>query len=629
LSSLPAPSSPRKPAASRALRAWRAVLAAGALLGACVLAGPCARAADGADAGGAPPQKVLRYALVKPETGLDPVQVSDIYSRELIDNVIEAPLRFDMLAHPSQLRTNTAASLPEMSPDFRQLTLRIRPGIFFTDDPAFHGRPRELTAADYEYALRRNFDPRLHGPGMADLVADDILGLEALYKKAVATNTPFDYDAPVEGLQLLDRYTLRIRFGHPCPRFPMRLAQTLYAGAVAREVAEAYGDAINEHPVGTGPYRLVQWRRSSLIVFERNPHFREDTYDEQPSPGDADGAEIARRLHGRRLPMIDRVEVSIIEEPQPRWLAFLADDFDMAWIPYEFVDAAAPGLRLAPNLAKRGMKLRLMPRPDVVFTYFNMDDPVVGGYAPAQVALRRAIGLGYDNGEEIRLLRRGLAIPAQGVVVPGAAGYDPQLRSEMSAYSPERARALLDLYGYVDRDGDGWRERPDGSPLVVHMATQTDATSRALSELWQKRMQAIQVHMVFDRGQFPEQMKAARAGALQIWFLSNIAAYPDAEESLVLAYGPNKGEGNFSRFDLPAYNAAFEKAHALADGPERAAAIRTAEKLLLAYMPMKAHVHRVWPMITQPWLVGWPSNAFDYGFWRFLDIDAARRPPPR
>jgi len=213
--------------------------------------------------------------------------------------------------------------------------------------------------------------------------------------------------------------------------------------------------------------------------------------------------------------------------------------------------------------------------------------------------------------------------------VPLATGYDPGLRSEMSDCSPERARALLDLYGYVDRDGDGWRERPDGSPLVIHMTTQTDATSRALNELWQKRMQAIQVHMVFDRGQFPEQIKQARAGALQVWGLSNTAGYPDAEESLVLAYGPNKGEGNYARFDLPAYNAAYEKLHMLPDGPERAAAIRTAEKLLLAYMPIKAHVHRVWPMISQPWLVGWASNAFDYGYWRFLDIDSARRPPTR
>ena len=273
---------PPVPLRRRALQGWRALPRAVLLAVALGVALP-----TGAVAG--PPEKVLRYALQKSETGLDPQQVSDIFSREVVDNVFDAPLRFDMLSRPVQLRPNTAAALPEMSPDFRELTLRIRPGIYFDDDPAFHGRRRELTAADYAYALRRNFDPRVKSPGHADLVADDILGLEALYQKAVTTGQPFDYDTPVEGLQLLDHYTLRIRFGHPCPRFPMRLAQTLYSAGIAREVVEAYGNAIVEHPVGTGPYRLVQWRRSSLLVFERNPRFREETYDEQPSPGDADG----------------------------------------------------------------------------------------------------------------------------------------------------------------------------------------------------------------------------------------------------------------------------------------------------------------------------------------------------
>ena len=97
---------------------------------------------------------------------------------------------------------------------------------------------------------------------------------------------------------MVDRYTLRIRFGHPSPRFPLKLAESIYAGAIAREVAEMYGDAIMEHPVGTGPYRLVQWRRSSFIALERNPRFRDEFYDEQPAADDADGQAIAARLHG-------------------------------------------------------------------------------------------------------------------------------------------------------------------------------------------------------------------------------------------------------------------------------------------------------------------------------------------
>jgi len=582
-----------------------------------------------AQAPAATPLKVLRYSMEVAETGFDPAQVPDAYSREIIDNIIEPPLRYDLLARPLKLRVATAAALPQMSADFRELTLRIRPGIFFADDPAFHGGARELTAADYAYTLKRHFDPRLHSVAYADLLGDDILGLQALRERAQSRDAPFDYDAPVEGLRVVDRYTLRIRFGHPSPRFPLKLAESVYAGAIAREVAEMYGDAIAEHPVGTGPYRLVEWRRSSFIALERNPRFRAEFFDEQPAADDADGQAIAAQLHGRREPMIDRVEVSIIEEAQPSWLAYLGGAFDMTLVPYEFAATAAPGGKLAPNLARRGMQMRLVPQPDVMYTYFNMEDPVVGGYTPERVALRRAIALGYDNAEEIRLLRQPLAILAQGFVAPGVAGYDPAYRSGMSDYDPERARALLDLYGYIDVNGDGYRERPNGGALVLHIATDPDHATRNLNALWQEKMAAIGIRVVFERRQWPAQMKQSRAGRLQMWTMGASSDEPDPEDLLALAYGPSKGEGNWSRFDLPDFNAAFRRLHELPDGPERTAAIMQAQKLLVAWMPMKTHFHRVRLVLTQPWLQGYAANPFVSGYWRFLDIDAARRPPTR
>ena len=94
-------------------------------------------------------------------------------------------------------------------------------------------------------------------------------------------------------------------------------------GAIAREVVEAYGDKIAEHPVGTGPFRLASGGAVSRIVLERNPGLPRSAYDAQPAADDAEGQALLRRFKGRRLPMIDRVEISIIEEAQPRWLSFL------------------------------------------------------------------------------------------------------------------------------------------------------------------------------------------------------------------------------------------------------------------------------------------------------------------
>lgn len=569
------------------------------------------------------PLKVLRYAFLIAETGFDPETINDVYSREIVDNIFDTPLRFDYLSRPIRLRPNTTTGMPEVSDDHREFTLHIRPGIYFADDPAFHGHRRELVAADYAYAIRRVFDPHVPAYGYADLAAEHILGLEALREKAEKDGTPFDYDTPVPGLQVLDRYTLRIRLADPSPRFLQKLALSEYAPALAREVVEAYGDHISEHPVGTGPFFLAKWRRSSLMVLDRNPGYRVETYDEQAPADDPVAQAYARRLHGRRLPMVDRVEVSVIQEAQPRWLAFLRGDFDLAAVPYEFAELAVPGGRLAPNLAKDGMRLRQVVMPDVVYAYFNMEDPVVGGYDPAHVALRRAIAMAYDNKEEVRLLRRGLAVPAQGMVVPDVTGYDPALRSELDHYDPDRAKALLDTYGWVDRDGDGWRDQPDGRPLVIHAAGETDSTTRQFDELMQRRMNQLGVRFVFERRQWPENMKLARAGRLQFWVLSNFATSPDAEDALSVGYGPDKAQGNFERFSLPAYDALYDRIHAAPDGPARDAMIRDAQRLLLAYMPVRPSVHRIRPWILQPWVDGFDGNPFVYGWWRYVDIDPA------
>lgn len=561
---------------------------------------------------------VLRYAFPIAETGFDPAQISDDYSMEIVSNIFESPLTYDYLARPIQLKALTAAALPEVSADFREFTVRLKPGSYFADDAAFNGRPRELVAADYVYALKRNFDPRLKSPNYANLQGEKILGMEALRSAAVKSGRPFDYDTPVAGLQVLDRYSFRIRLGRSSPRFVHTLAH-LSSAAVAREVVERYGDTLMEHPVGTGAFRLSEWRRSSKMVLVRNPNFRESYYDEQPAADDAAGQAIALQMKGRRLPLLDRVEVSIVTETQPQWLAFLANDFDTVAVPYDFANLAAPGGHLAPNLAKRGMLMHQGLRSDVVFTYFNMEDPVVGGYSPDRVALRRAIALGYDNEEEIRQLRKRLAIPAQSILVPNTFGYLPDFKSEMSEYNPARARALLDLFGYVDRDGDGWREQPDGSPLVLEFHTQPDSGSRQFNELWLKHMKAIGLRLAFKHATWPEQLKMARAGKLMIWLLSQTATSPDAEALLKMAYGPSKGEDNLGRFDLPAYDRLIEQTLVLPDGPERQALITAALRLLTAYMPMKAHVHRIRLRLSQPWVTGYQPHPFSSNFWRLID----------
>jgi ABC-type transport system substrate-binding protein len=568
--------------------------------------------------------KVFRWAFNVAETGFDPAQINDLYSGYVVANIFESPLQYDYLARPTTLKPRTAAALPEISADFRTFTVRIRPGIYFQDDPAFKGVRRELVAADYVYQLKRIADPRWKSPLWPTVESAQVIGLAELRKQA-SGGAKFDYDREIEGIRALDRFTFQVRLREPSPRFHENMADARPFGGVAREIIEAYPEETMSRPVGTGPFRLAEWKRSSRIVLERSPTFRDETYDANPAADDARGQAMLARLRGRKLPLIDRVEISIIEESQPRWLAFVNAELDTVNVPVEFIDIAVPNGHLAPSLARRGIGFERTIQPDVVITYFNLDDPVVGGYTPAHVALRRAIALGYNVDEEIRLLRHGSMTPAQSQVPPLTDGFDPKFVSEMSEFDLARARALLDTYGYVDRNGDGWREQPDGSPLVLEFATQSSQIDRAFNELWKRQLNQLQIRVDFKVNQWPENLKAARVGKLMMWALGNTASSSDSDDFLTFGASQHIGGSNFAHFRNKEYDQLYDRQRQLPDGPERDALIYQMKRLFVAYMPYKIHGHRFANDVWQPWLIGYRRHPFARDFFKYVDIDENRR----
>ena len=575
--------------------------------------------------------KVFRYAFRVAETGFDPARISDLYSRTVTPHIFDSLYTYDHLARPAKVIPLTAVDMPEVADQFRSFTISLKPGIYFADDPAFKGQRRELVAADYVYSLKRFADPAVKSPAWGEIEEMAILGLGEQRKQALKDRAPFDYDRELPGLRTLDRYTLQIRIAEPRPRLVERLADGSLYGAVAREVVQAYGEQTAAHPVGTGPFVLKSWRRSSEIVLARSPSYRESHYEDEahPEPEDAEGQALLARFKGRRLPMVDEVAVAIIEENQPRWLSYLNKQFDMIErVPEEFVSTAMPGGKLAPNLAAQGMVGFRTLSPDVLLTMFNMEDPVVGGYAPEKVALRRAINLAMDIQREITVPRRGQGIPAQSLTVPHTTGYDAKFKSEMSEYSPAKARALLDLYGYIDRDGDGWRELPDGSPLVLVRATQPDATQRQLDEVMQKNMTAVGLKMEFRPAKWPENLKAAQAGKLMMWGVGSLASQLDGQGALQRVYGPSSGGANLARFKNAEFDAIYDRLSLLPDGPERDALFLRAKRIAVAWAPYKNHLHRWVTDISQPWFSGYRRPLFWNRWWHLIDVDEQRQPPP-
>ncbi len=568
--------------------------------------------------GSAAGARVLHVVFPTAETGFDPQATSDLYSDHVQRAIFEPLYGFDYLARPYVRVPKLATALPTITDGGRVWTMHVRPGIYFADDPAFKGKRRELTAADFVYAWKRLLDPRMRSP-FAWYLQGKIVGADAVIA-AANRGGKFDYDAPIEGLRALDRYTIRIELKEPDYILFGYLCSSPMA-AVAREVVERYGDDngwVMDHPVGTGPFMLKSWRRGQQIVLVRNPGYHDERFPEATTPADR---ALFGKLRGRRLPMLDEVDITIMEESNPRMLAFDSGALDYVNLPSELSDRAldASG-KLKASYVARGVTLSRLVQPSLAYAYFNMQDPVVGGYTRDKVALRRALAMAFDTPALIRVVYQGQALPATQPIPPNVPGHDDSL-NVAAPFDPAAARALLDRFGYVDKDGDGWRDLPDGKPMVLSMASTPSTRDREIDELWQRSLKAIGVRMDFVKQKWPDLLKMGKAGQLQMWRIGWINAYAEGDAFFQLLYGGNIGQTNYARFDLPQYNDLYRQSRMLPDGPERNKLYRRMSELVAAYNPWDLNVYTVENTLVQPWVRGYKKNAYWENPWMYIDVE--------
>ena len=579
----------------------------------------------GAIAHAADPAKSLRVTCMAAETGFDPVKTSDVYSGTVIEAIFEPLLTYDYLARPAKLVPKTAEALPLVADGGKTYTFRLKKGIYFADDPAFRGVKRELTVEDYAYTIKRYLDPKNRSP-YSFLFEGKIAGLDELAAQAKKSGR-FDYAAKVAGLEVRDRHTLVIRLKEPDFNFAHVLAFS-QVGAVAREVIEAYGDDSNSHPVGTGPYRLKRYVRSSKIVLEANPRYREVAWDFAGGTDPRDG-EIVAQMKNKQLPQIGTVEISIMEETQSRWLAFERGESD---IEYQLAELAPKFMtadgRLKPEFVKRGIRLARSVDPEIIYMHFNTQEKIggvpnpLGGFSKEKIALRRAIAMAYRIDDQLRIIRKGQAVKAEYPIPPGVAGHDPNYKSSIR-YDPATANALLDRFGYK-KGADGYRNLPDGKPLVVQYWSIPIERDRQFDELLQRSLDAIGVRVEIRKERFAELIKLDKQCRLMMRNSAWIADYPDGDNFMQLLYGPNTGQSNSACYRSPEFDRMYEKSRMLPDGPARNKLYHDMTRLM--------EVHTVWILedsryrnvLLQPYVVGYKRHPVMHAEWMYVDLAAKR-----
>jgi ABC-type transport system substrate-binding protein len=563
----------------------------------------------------ADPDKVLRIAFEAADDGFDTVRTNSLYTTWLAMNVFENLLRYDYLARPAKLVPGVAEAMPEISDGGKTYTIRIKKGIYFTPDPVFKGVRRELTAMDFVYSVKRLMDPANLAPSSSDFEGK-LVGMDAVVA-AARKSGKFDYSARIEGVKALDRYTLQYRLNDADYTFQYLMADS-GSVAVAREVIEFYGSESGRHPVGTGPYMLKQYVPRSKIILEANPDYRGYVWDFQSS-GEPWDEQVIRDMKGKSMPQIGRVEVSIIEEPQSRWLAFDSGQIDIDLLAESAAPRVLNGGQLKPEFGAKGVSLYRFTDPGTVRTYFNFKDPVVGGYSKEKVALRRAIALGFDVDAVITQAYFGQAVRAQSDVPNGVVGFDPKYRNS-TPYNPQLANLLLDRFGYK-KGADGFRTQPDGKPLVLQIHAAPNARDQTKMEVWRTSMNKIGLAVQFHSAGFADNLKSAYLCKLPMFGFGITASIPDASDFLSGYYGPNALRGNYGCYQSDAYDAAYRQLRIIPDGPQRNALVNKMNRILEADTTRVAELWRVRNWVFHKRVKGYKKHPIVWADWMYLDVD--------
>ena len=583
------------------------------------LAGASAAAEVPAPAGA--PLKTLHTIFPAAETGFDPAVSFDLYSAQVTQALFDTLYTYDYLARPARLVPLTASALPQVSPDGKTYTIHLKRGILFSPDPAFKGRRRELTMADYVYSWKRLFDPKLASPH-AWLFEGKVIGFDQLAANAKKTGH-FDYDAPVAGFELVDASTLRIHLTQTDFNLGMILAHEP-TSAVAREVVAAYGDAkgeVSANPVGTGYYTLGQWVRGNRIVLERNRDHLPEIWDFAGN-GTPNDARIIAQMKGKPMGQIDRIDIAVMVEDQSRWLSFQSGGTDLFWLDGPLAPKALLNGKLRPELAARGVQLSRLMDPEMTYYYWNMQDPVLGGMAKDKIALRRAIAIAHDIDEEIAIVWNGEAERIDYPIPPGVVGHDAAYKSVLQ-YDPALANRLLDRFGYK-KGRDGWRTLPDGKPLVIHYVSRNEASGVLQAEVWRKTYTSIGIRMVSDRMIFSDLLKAETLCKVPSRNYQWVADYPDGDNFMQLYYGPNTHQNNASCLADPQYDALYARSQKMPAGAERDVLYHQMARRLEVIGAARMGYARYRNMLAQPKVMGYEKHPILKQEWQYIDIDLAK-----
>ena len=572
---------------------------------------------------------------------LDPVRAYSSDEYVFITQIYEPPLQYHYLKRPYTLVPLSSSGMPKIryvdsqgdtvtsdSPvenvAFSVYEIRIKQDLLFQPHPAlaknnkgdyhYHelGREdlgrirsladfeftgtREATAHDFVYQIKRIADPGRNSP-IAGLMAQYIVGfkdlrdtLSRVYDQSADGKFVDLRNFELRGVEVVDRYTYRIRIKGKYPQFLFWQAMPFFA-PIPWEAEKFYSQqgmaarniTLDWYPIGTGPYFMAENNPNLRMIMQRNPNFHGETFPEHGESSDEESGLLQDA--GKSLPFIDRAVYSLEKESIPRWNKFLQGYYDVSGISSDSFDQAVRFTSqgtpaLTASMREHGISLSTSVETSMYYMGFNMLDDVIGGNGDVARKLRRAISIAVDFEEFVSIFVNGRGLVAQGPIPPGIfgartgeAGINPFVYDWVDGKpvrkSLDLARQLMHEAGYK-----GGADQVSGKALSLYFeAVSRGPDDKARLNWIRKQFKKLGIQLIVratDYNRFREKMLK---GTGQMFFWGWNADYPDPENFLFLLYGPNSkaiqnGE-NASNYQNPLFDELFVAMKNMENGPRR------------------------------------------------------------
>ncbi len=576
---------------------------------------------------------LVRYgAMPEDPRSLDPQVCYDSVGKRILEPIQECLLEYHPFkTSPYELRPCLLTALPEKVERAEGGAIyrcTLQQGIYFHDDPCFpNGKGRELVAEDVRFAFQRMADPKVECPALSTL-QDYVAGLGEAFESARKAGS-FDYGKLLAGLQVTGRYTFEVHLSQPYPQILYWLAMP-FAAPVAKEAVEYYDgkshdgvarDHFRFHPVGTGPFRIAEWKRNSAIRLVRNPAYHTTRFPEDGWMPDQEA--LLRPLAGRSLPLVDEVHMTIFRETIPIFMLFRQGYLDGMGLGKDaFSSLMTPDRNLSPKYQERGVALHRDTEPSTFYMSLNMEDPILG----PNRKLRQALSAAFNTQAYLDIFHNSVPIVAQQLLPPGIGGFQPDFRNPYG-FDLAKAKALLAEAGYPNgRDASG---------KILELTFDVNANSadeRLSAEFEQKQFEQLGIKIRVVENTFARLMEKLDQGSFQIASGSGWSAdYPDPENFYFLYYSKNLPPAgkNASRYKNPEYDRIFEKMAVMENSPERQDLARQLNALLSEDVPHILLMHRSLFALTQPWAPRIQSNPMLEGGLKYVVLNNELRDQKR